>query len=303
MKSESASIEWRTLTLVISTYAIWWLVVTNFEASPLLLSPALLLVLAFHTSLVHELIHGHPTRVPWLNDLMGTPPVALIYPYAVFKDTHLRHHRNEDLTLPGVDPESFYCCPEEWRKQSKFRRTLAWINMTLAGRLLLNPMFSVIEMLKLCFNHLATGTLKQKLIWLVHIPASIGVLYVTSVHYSVPVWVYLTCAYAAHSVIGLRAFFEHRAVEDPESRIVIVDACGFFKFLFLGNNFHATHHRYPNLPWYQIEERFRQESQAVLRDNGNFYFSGYRDWLRFLFRPVAPPVHPFSQASARSARS
>jgi fatty acid desaturase len=303
VKSESTSVEWRTFALVVLTYSLWWVVVANFQTLPLLMIPALLLILSFHTSLVHELIHGHPTRISWLNDLMGTPPLALIYPYAVFKDTHLRHHHNEDLTLPGIDPESFYCCPEEWRKKSEFTRALAWINMTLTGRLILNPMFSLIQMMKLCLNHLANGTLKQKLIWVVHLPAAAGILYIATVHYSVPLWIYLACAYGAHSVIGLRAFFEHRAIEDPDERIVIVDACGFFKFLFLGNNFHATHHRYPGLPWYKIEQCFRQESQVALRDNGNFYFAGYRDWLRFLFHPVASPVHPFAQGSLRTSRA
>ncbi|MGI9316951.1 MAG: fatty acid desaturase [bacterium] len=293
MKSETKLIEWRTLSLVIATYTAWWLVVANFNALPILTAPLLLLVLAFHTSLVHELIHGHPTNYPWLNDFMGTPPIALIYPYAVFKDTHLRHHYNQDLTLPGVDPESFYCCRDTWQKKSEFKRKLAWMNMTLAGRLILNPMFSLIQMLKLCASQLATGSLKQKLTWIIHIPACAVVLYIATVHYSVPLWIYLLCAYCAHSVIGLRAFFEHRTAEEPDERIVIVDACGFFKFMYLNNNFHATHHRYPGMPWYEIEKQFRRDSQSVLQRNGNFYYSGYRDWLHYLFRPVASPVHPF----------
>ena len=296
VNSKTAPIEWRTAALVVATYAAWWLVIANFDAAPLLLTPVLLYVLTFHTSLVHELIHGHPTKFTWLNDLMGTPPIALIYPYAVFKETHLKHHFNEDLTLPGVDPESFYFHPDDWQRKTVFHRALAWVNMTLAGRLLLNPMFSVIDMVKLCLTHLSAGSIRQKLIWVIHIPAIAGVLYIATVYYAVPLWIYLLCAYIAHSVISLRSFFEHRAVGEPEQRIVIVDACGFFKFLFLNNNFHSTHHRYPHLPWYEVENRFRAERDTELQKNGNFYFSGYRDWLQFLFRPVNSPIHPLSFA-------
>ena len=296
MNSNTATIEWRTAVLVVATYAAWWLVIANFDSAPLLFTRVLLYVLTFHTSLVHELIHGHPTKLTWLNDLMGTPPIALIYPYAVFKETHLKHHYNEDLTLPGVDPESFYFHPDDWQHKTLLNRALAWINMTLAGRLLLNPMFSVIEMIKLCFNHLFTGSVRQKLIWFVHIPAIVVVIYIATVYYAVPLWIYLLCAYTAHSVISLRSFFEHRAVGEPEQRIVIVDACWFFKFLFLNNNFHSTHHRYPHLPWYEVENRFRAERDTELQKNGDFYFSGYRAWLQFLFRPVNSPIHPLSFA-------
>ena len=303
MNSKTASIEWRTAALVVATYAAWWLVISNFDAAPPLFTPILLCVLTFHTSLVHELIHGHPTKFTWLNDLMGTPPVALIYPYAIFKETHLKHHYNEDLTLPGVDPESFYFHPNDWQHKTAFTRILAWLNMTLAGRLLFNPMLSTIEMVKLCLKHLATGSIRQKFIWLVHIPAIAVVLYIATVYYAVPPWIYLLCAYVAHSIISLRSFFEHRAVEEPEQRIVIVDACRFFKFLFLNNNFHSTHHRYPHLPWYEVEKQFRAEQEIELQKNGGFYFSGYRDWLQFLFRPVNPPIHPLSFTQPVSNKS
>ncbi len=278
---------------VVATYIVWWVVISKFSINPVLMTPVLMLLLAFHTSLVHELLHGHPTRSQWFNDLLGTPPVALIYPYAVFKDTHLRHHRNDHLTIPGVDPESFFHCSEDWNKKPKFLRIVAWINMALAGRLLLSPMFSVIQMLKLCMVQLFSGTLKQKLTWLIHIPAVIGVLYVATNYYAVPLWIYLLSAYGAHSLISLRSFFEHRTSEDPDQRIVIVRSCWFFKLLFLNNNFHATHHRYPYLPWYKIENRFNKDGGTVLKRNGNFYFSGYRDWLQFLFHPVASPVYPY----------
>ena len=69
--------------------------------STLLLIPLVTLWL----SVQHELLHGHPTRSLLLNKLLGYAPFAVWYPYTLYRDSHLLHHNDEDLTLPGIDPE------------------------------------------------------------------------------------------------------------------------------------------------------------------------------------------------------
>ena len=101
--------------------------------------PLLTLLLTLHSSLCHELIHGHPTGNQTINNLLGYPPLALIFPYTIFRETHLKHHRNEDITYPGVDPESFFCTEKAWMQMGQPRRWMAWVNMTLAGRMLMGP--------------------------------------------------------------------------------------------------------------------------------------------------------------------
>ena len=101
--------EWPTWLLLIGVYGAWFALLLGSPVigawpATLLLVPLLVLWL----SVQHELLHGHPTRLPWLNKLLGYTPFAVWYPYTLYRDSHLRHHRDEDLTLPGLDPESRY---------------------------------------------------------------------------------------------------------------------------------------------------------------------------------------------------
>ena len=96
--------EWPTWLAVVFVYSSWLLILVNFNTTPL--APLLLvLVLGFHGSVQHELLHGHPTNLQLANDILAYPPLSLWYPYPVYKNTHLRHHEDVDLTISGVDPE------------------------------------------------------------------------------------------------------------------------------------------------------------------------------------------------------
>ena len=114
------------------------------------LMPATLLLIWFTTwymSLQHELIHGHPTRLAWFNQLLGTLPLAVWYPYGVYRDSHLAHHRNHLLTHPEDDPESYYVTAESWQRFSAWQRRLIHLRNTFWGRLLLAPMMDIIHTL------------------------------------------------------------------------------------------------------------------------------------------------------------
>ena len=81
-------------------------------AAALLLVP----VLVLHSSLQHEILHGHPFGDRRLNELLGTPGLGLFLPYGRFAATHLAHHETSDLTDPHADPESHYTAPDDWRR-------------------------------------------------------------------------------------------------------------------------------------------------------------------------------------------
>ena len=40
--------------------------------------------------------------------LIGCWPLSLWLPYSIYRSTHLAHHRDENLTDPLEDPESYY---------------------------------------------------------------------------------------------------------------------------------------------------------------------------------------------------
>ncbi|AZE74593.1 Fatty acid desaturase [Pseudomonas synxantha] len=132
--------EWPTWLLLFGVYAGWFGVLLasrwlGLWCSTLLLIPLVTLWL----SLQHELLHGHPTRFPWVNKLLGYAPFAVWYPYTLYRDSHLLHHHDEDLTLPGIDPESRYLNQQQWDASSRLQRSVHWLTKTVVGRLLLAP--------------------------------------------------------------------------------------------------------------------------------------------------------------------
>lgn len=75
--------------LIVTVYGGWFACVAGWRT--LGLFPATLLLIWFtarYMSLQHELIHGHPTRLVWFNQLLGTLPLAVWYPYGVYRDSH-----------------------------------------------------------------------------------------------------------------------------------------------------------------------------------------------------------------------
>ncbi len=108
-------------------------------------------------SLQHELLHGHPTRSALVNKLLGSIPLAIWYPYAIYRDTHIAHHRDESLTEPNVDPESNYVLPEQWMNAPAWQRALWRMRKSFAGRLIVGPPLSVVTLLAGAVNEWLRG--------------------------------------------------------------------------------------------------------------------------------------------------
>jgi Fatty acid desaturase len=106
-----------TWLLIITVYSGWFASVLYWQTLGLPLATLLLILFTtWYLSLQHELIHGHPTRLPRLNQLFGTLPLAVWYPYGLYRDSHLAHHRNHTLTDPHDDPETYYLSPAHWAR-------------------------------------------------------------------------------------------------------------------------------------------------------------------------------------------
>ena len=79
---------------------------------------------------------------------------------------------------------------------------------------------------------------------------------------------------------------EHRPAADPGARCAVVEDSGPFAFLFLYNNLHAVHHRWPAVPWYRLPALYRARRDDILAWNGGYLIDGYHTIARrFLFRP------------------
>ena len=102
-------VEWPTVAVLGSIGSGFRAVLHSHDRLPTVIVVAALAVLAaWYNSLQHEAIHGHPT--PWrrVNTAMAALPVGLVVPLRWYRSSHLAHHRDEHLTDPTLDPESFY---------------------------------------------------------------------------------------------------------------------------------------------------------------------------------------------------
>jgi hypothetical protein len=100
--------EWRTIAVIVAVYGLTVLTVLRHEVlTPWLTIPFLSVLGAWHLSMQHETIHGHPFRRRWINDAIGSIPVTLWIPYYCFKKDHLEHHES-DLT-PVLTTKAITC--------------------------------------------------------------------------------------------------------------------------------------------------------------------------------------------------
>jgi fatty acid desaturase len=251
-------------------------------------------LVAWHGSLQHETIHGHPTRWRAFNTLVGSVPLGVWMPYRLYRELHLAHHRTGALTDPHEDPESFYVTAEAWEKAGPLGRTLLRANTTLLGRLVIGPPLVVVRFLAAELRLLASGDLRHARAWAVHLAALAVVV----------AWIELACglsfaqyllmfAWPGLVLTLLRSFAEHRPGRTNAERIGIVEAGPVASLLFLNNNLHVVHHAEPALPWYALPARYRAIRSEALERNGGFVFSGYGALAaRFALRSKDAPVHP-----------
>lgn len=282
--------EWQTWILIVTIYGGWLAtVLTWHQLGPYLGTPLLIVFTCWYMSLQHELIHGHPTRHARINAALGTAPLAIWYPYPVYRDSHLAHHHDEQLTLPGVDPESYYLPPSS---QTGWRFSLArWCNTT-PGRLLLGPLLGWMATLRSAWHTADRLTASS---WLSHFLLVAALLYgvwLAGIH---PLYYLLAIAYPALGLAMVRSFYEHRAASDSTARSVINEAALPWRMLFLNLNYHLVHHRHPGLPWYQLRAHYLEHRDHYLLLCDGFHETGYlRQLWRHRQQPVIATFHPFA---------
>ncbi len=286
--------EFPTWILIVVIYSGWFTTLAYWKTLGLL--PATLLMIWFTTwymSLQHELIHGHPTRSPRINQLLGLLPLAVWYPFGLYRDSHLQHHRNEHLTFPEEDPESYYFSSERWQRFPLWQRRIISIRNTFPGRVLIGPAIDIVQTFASMFGTFLWGESKAMLMWLVHGTLLIALFsWMQHIDFSISYFL-IVVSYPALSLTKIRSFLEHRAADDPQARSAINEASLIWRILFLNLNYHSVHHNLPGVPWYGLRKIYLQYREGYLQLNHGFLIGGYREWLRrFLFRSVDVNVHP-----------
>ena len=296
MRGQGDAFEWKTLGLIAACYGGWlglgMLWDTAFWPLALVGLPVLA---ALHTSLQHETIHGHPTRWPALNEALVSLPLAVVFPYRRYRALHLTHHRDENLTDPYEDPESYFWPEGTVHRMTDFQRLIFLLNNTLVGRLLLGPLLTIIGFAKTEIARLRAGEPEVRTAWALHGLGLVALALIVVQLFQMPLWAYaLFVMYPALSLTALRSFAEHQAAESVGARTAVVEAHPFWGLLYLNNNLHIAHHASPHTPWYDLPKLYRDRRDIFLAANDNTRFDGYGEVMRrFAFHIKQPVDHPF----------
>ena len=284
--------EWPTLLLLALTYLVWATGTMIWHDSAVLSVILTGVAIAQHSSLQHEVMHGHPTRHTALNEALVFPALSIFVPYRRFRDTHLLHHHDPALTDPYDDPESNFRDPAEWARLSRWvQRLLCW-NNTLAGRMVLGPLFGTWRFVS-ADAALAVQDGRVRQAWALH---GIGLVMVGAwlmIWGSMPFWAYLLAVHLGFALLRIRTFLEHRAHDVARARTVVIEDRGPLALLFLNNNFHAVHHMHPSVSWYRLPALYAAHKAHYLRRNDGYVYPGYgRVFRNYFWRAKDTVPHP-----------
>ena len=286
------SAEWRTLLVVVAVYGLTALTVIRYETlTPWLAVPFLAVLGAWHLSMQHEVLHGHPFKNQFLNDAIGSIPITLWIPYLAFKKDHLEHHVS-DLTNPALDNESYYVSQEQWDKAGKIRRAAWTANRTILFRMFVWTIVSTITYVLSVLKRAVRGEQGDRLAVALHVVGVAFVVYLVSLS-SMPLWVFaLGTVYGGRILNAIRPFPEHKYQSGVETRTAMIMAGPFMSLLMLNNNLHIAHHDEPWVPWYRYSNLMdRVNAVQRAREAGVLYEGGYAEvFRRFSFTPVDSPV-------------
>ncbi|UOM35256.1 fatty acid desaturase [Acuticoccus sp. I52.16.1] len=297
--SHRRTVEWPTVALCGAVFGGWGALTYWHACLPLAVSiPAAAWVVAWHSSLQHEIVHGHPTAWRAVNRALGFVPLSLWIPFARYRAMHLAHHRDERLTDPLDDPETYYWTPDDWSALSPPIRLLVAAQATLLGRMAIGPAWCIGRYLAADFSAICAGDRALARVWLRHGVGCIAVLAWLWAVCGMAPWVYVALfVYPGTALLLVRSFAEHRAEDAVHHRTAIVERAPVLGLLFLYNNLHAAHHARPTLPWYRLPAWYAQNRDMLISRNGGLVYRGYAEIVRrYLLAPHDMPLHPTGRA-------
>lgn len=286
-------IEWPTLGLILLCHGLWG--VAGLWVWPLAPGVALALMAvmaALHSSLVHECLHGHPTRDARVNEALVGLPLSLIYPYRRYRATHLAHHNDAHLTDPFEDPESWYKARWHYARMPGWMQGILQINNTMLGRIVLGPALGAWAFACSEARALMRDNRGVRRAWALHVLGLVPVLGLV-VAMGIPLWLYLLAVvWPALALISIRTFAEHRWHDAPEGRTIIVERSPL-AWLFLNNNLHVVHHQIPSAPWYRLPALYAAQPAHWQALNDGYVYRNYWQLFRaHALRQKEQVVHP-----------
>jgi fatty acid desaturase len=299
-----AAVEVPTLLLIASTYGGWLFITSTYGHWPLwVVAPITAVVLTLHSSLQHEIVHGHPTRWVAFNRLFGLVPLSFWMPYERYHQQHRVHHIDARLTDPLDDPESFYWTHEAWSRLSRFTQLMVRAQQTLAGRVIIGSFWHIGAFLHSEARRLLRDEPGVRKDWLEHLVWCVPVIVWVKLVCGIPLWLYLVAmVIPGNGIVLIRSFAEHRARAGVPERVAVVENSWILGPLFLFNNLHSLHHETPPTPWYQLPRHYRVHRERLIAANGGLVYCTYFDVARrYMFRAHDVIEHPTGRVPLTAA--
>jgi len=285
--------DWRTVVLIAAVYG--GTAATTLAHDWLGAVPTVLVLSwfgAWHLSMQHEIVHGHPFRSQTMNAVVGSIPVTLWIPFLCFRRDHLEHHE-ADLTNPDLDNESYYVSQEAWDRAGRIRRAAYWANRTLLFRMFVWVLVSTVSYLWMVLKQAVAGTHGRRQAIALHLVGLVPVVWFVSEVAGMPLWQYaLGVTYGGRVLNALRPFPEHKYLTDSTERTAMIMAGPVMSLLMLNNNLHVAHHDEPWVPWYDYRSLVaRVDAVERARKIGLLYEGGYLEVFRkYAVRPISSPL-------------
>ena len=232
---------------------------------------ALAVLSCWYMSLQHELLHGHPTRFPLVNALFGIAPLAVWFPYAVYRESHLRHHDDDHLTDPGPRSRKLFrvagALGGGGPGDAAVARAAQYVRRPRAARAGVFDRGCVARRRGVA---VARGDVPRRrragrCISRCSLRSRTGSSTAAAFRWFAFMF---GVGYPALALGAVRSFHEHRAVDDAPQRTVINEAGWFWRLLFLNNNYHAVHHDLPGVPWFALGTVYHRRRDGLCRANG-----------------------------------
>ncbi|HXN79419.1 MAG TPA: fatty acid desaturase [Steroidobacteraceae bacterium] len=288
-------VEVPTLLLIVATYSAWLVVTFAYGSWPfVVVAPLTVILLTLHSSLQHEIVHGHPTRWHSINRLLGMVPLSFWMPFERYRVLHRVHHVDARLTDPLDDPESYYWTRESWAQLKPITRLFLRIQQTLAGRILIGSFWRIGMFWHAEWRAAKANVHGVRRAWLEHLLWCVPVIVWIRLACEMPLWVYVVAmVIPSNAIVLIRAFAEHRARPAAPNRVALVEGSWILGPLFLFNNLHALHHETPAIPWYEYPARYRLDRERLIAANGGLVYATYFDVARrYMFRTHDALEHP-----------
>ncbi len=233
------------------------------------IAPLTALLISLHSSLQHEIVHGHPTRWHRLNRLLGMVPLSLWLPYDRYRTLHRQHHVDARLTDPLDDPESFYWLPEQWaaaepgHARASCASSRPWPGGCSSARSGASGHSCTPRRARSCATSRACAAPgSQHLLWCVPVIAWVKLVC------GMPLWIYfLAMVVPANGIQLIRSFAEHRArPQAAASASRSSRTPGSSARCSCSTTCTRCTTRHPLIPWYEYPARYRMIRERLIAD-------------------------------------